>query len=48
MTPVLMSLGYKMNITLRCESSSAVKAAVRLGMGAWEWESHIETLLPAG
>ena len=30
---VLTSLGYKMNITLRCESSSAVKAAVRLGMG---------------
>jgi DNA-binding transcriptional LysR family regulator len=30
---VLMSLGYKMNITLRCGSSSAVKAAVRLGMG---------------
>jgi DNA-binding transcriptional LysR family regulator len=30
---VLMSLGYKMNTTLRCESSSAVKAAVRLGMG---------------
>ena len=30
---VLTNLGYKMNITLRCESSSAVKAAVRLGMG---------------
>jgi DNA-binding transcriptional LysR family regulator len=30
---VLMGLGYMMNITLRCESSSAVKAAVRLGMG---------------
>jgi DNA-binding transcriptional LysR family regulator len=30
---VLTDLGYRMNITLRCESSSAVKAAVRLGMG---------------
>jgi DNA-binding transcriptional LysR family regulator len=30
---VFMNLGYRMNIALRCESSSAVKAAVRLGMG---------------
>src|SRR6266478_4483270 len=30
---VLMNLGYKMNIAVRCEASSAVKAAVRLGMG---------------
>jgi DNA-binding transcriptional LysR family regulator len=30
---VLMNLGYKMNIALRCEVSGAVKAAVRTGMG---------------
>jgi DNA-binding transcriptional LysR family regulator len=30
---VLMNLGYKMNIALRCEVSGAVKAAVRMGMG---------------
>ena len=30
---MLMSLGYKMNIAMRCEVSGAVKAAVRMGMG---------------
>ena len=30
---VLMSLGYRMNVALRCEASSTVKAAVRMGMG---------------
>ena len=30
---VLMNLGYRMNIALRCEASSTVKAAVRMGMG---------------
>jgi DNA-binding transcriptional LysR family regulator len=30
---MLMNLGYKVNIALRCEVSSAVKAAVRIGMG---------------
>ena len=30
---VLMNLGYKMNIALRCDVSGAVRAAVRLGMG---------------
>jgi LysR family transcriptional regulator, transcriptional activator of the cysJI operon len=30
---VFMNLGYKMNIALRCEVSSAVKAAVQMGMG---------------
>jgi DNA-binding transcriptional LysR family regulator len=30
---VLMNLGYRMNVALRCEASTAVKAAVRLGMG---------------
>jgi len=30
---ILMNLGYKVNVALRCEVSSAVKAAVRLGMG---------------
>jgi DNA-binding transcriptional LysR family regulator len=30
---VLMNLGYTMNIAVRCEASSAVKAAVQLGMG---------------
>jgi DNA-binding transcriptional LysR family regulator len=30
---VLMNLGYRMNVALRCDASTAVKAAVRLGMG---------------
>jgi DNA-binding transcriptional LysR family regulator len=30
---VLMNLGYRMNVALRCEASTAVKAAVRIGMG---------------
>ena len=30
---VLMSLGYRLNVALRCEASTTVKAAVRLGMG---------------
>lgn len=30
---MLMNLGYRMNVVMRCEVSSAVKAAVRLGMG---------------
>ena len=30
---MLMNLGYRVNIALRCEVSSAVKAAVRIGMG---------------
>ena len=30
---VLMSLGYRINVALRCEASSTVKAAVRMGMG---------------
>ena len=30
---VLMNLGYRMNVALRCEASSTVKAAVRMGMG---------------
>jgi len=30
---ILMNLGYKVNVVMRCEVSSAVKAAVRLGMG---------------
>ena len=30
---VLMGLGYRMNVALRCEASSTVKAAVRMGMG---------------
>jgi DNA-binding transcriptional LysR family regulator len=30
---VLMNLGYKMNVALRCEASTPVKAAVRMGMG---------------
>jgi len=30
---VLMSLGYRMNVALRCEASATVKAAVRMGMG---------------
>jgi len=30
---VMMNLGYKMNIAMRCEVSGAVKAAVRMGMG---------------
>jgi DNA-binding transcriptional LysR family regulator len=28
-----MNLGYKMNVALRCEASTPVKAAVRMGMG---------------
>ena len=30
---VLMDLGHRMNVALRCEASSAVKAAVRMGLG---------------
>ncbi len=30
---VLMNLGYRMNVALRCETSTTVKAAVRIGMG---------------
>jgi DNA-binding transcriptional LysR family regulator len=30
---VLMSLGYRMNVALRCEASATVKSAVRMGMG---------------
>jgi DNA-binding transcriptional LysR family regulator len=30
---VLMNLGYKMNVALRCEASTTVKTAVRMGMG---------------
>ena len=30
---VLMGLGHRMNVALRCEASSIVKAAVRMGMG---------------
>jgi DNA-binding transcriptional LysR family regulator len=30
---VLMNLAYRMNVVLRCEASSTVKAAVRMGMG---------------
>ena len=30
---VLMNLGYRMNVALRCEASATVKAAVRMGMG---------------
>ena len=30
---VLMSLGYRMNVVLRCEASSTVRSAVRMGMG---------------
>jgi LysR family transcriptional regulator, transcriptional activator of the cysJI operon len=30
---VLMNLGYGMNVALRCETSTTVKAAVRIGMG---------------
>ena len=30
---VLMNLGYRMNVALRCEASTTVKAAVRIGMG---------------
>ena len=30
---MFMNLGYKVNVVMRCEVSSAVKAAVRLGMG---------------
>ena len=30
---MFMNLGYRVNIALRCEVSSAVKAAVRIGMG---------------
>jgi DNA-binding transcriptional LysR family regulator len=28
-----MNLGYKMNVALRCEASTTVKTAVRMGMG---------------
>ncbi len=31
---VLMNLGYKMNVALRCEASTSVKAAVRHGHGS--------------
>jgi DNA-binding transcriptional LysR family regulator len=30
---VLISLGYRLNVALRCEASTSVKAAVRMGMG---------------
>jgi len=30
---VLMSLGYRMNVVLRCEASATVRSAVRMGMG---------------
>jgi len=30
---VLTNLGYRMNVVLRCEASTTVKAAVRMGMG---------------
>jgi len=30
---VLTNLGYRMNVALRCEASTTVKAAVRMGMG---------------
>jgi DNA-binding transcriptional LysR family regulator len=30
---VLMNLGYRMNVALRCEALTSVKAAVRMGMG---------------
>ena len=30
---VLMSMGYRLNVALRCEASTTVKAAVRMGMG---------------
>ena len=30
---VLMNLGYKMNVALRCEASTTVRSAVRMGMG---------------
>jgi DNA-binding transcriptional LysR family regulator len=30
---VLMNQGYKLNVALRCEASTTVKAAVRMGMG---------------
>ena len=30
---VLMNLGHKLNVALRCEASTSVKAAVRMGMG---------------
>ncbi|MGH7875689.1 MAG: LysR substrate-binding domain-containing protein, partial [Candidatus Binatia bacterium] len=29
----LMSLGYRMNLVLRCEASATVRSAVRMGMG---------------
>jgi DNA-binding transcriptional LysR family regulator len=30
---VLMNLGYRVNVALRCEAADSVKAAVRMGMG---------------
>jgi DNA-binding transcriptional LysR family regulator len=30
---VLMNLGYKLNIAMRCEAAASVKGAVRMGMG---------------
>ena len=30
---VLMNLGYKVNVAMRCEAAASVKAAVRMGMG---------------
>jgi len=30
---VLMNLGYKLNVAMRCEAAASVKAAVRMGMG---------------
>jgi len=30
---VLMNLGYRMNVALRCQASTSVKTAVRMGMG---------------
>ena len=30
---VLMNLGYRLNVALRCEASLSVKEAVRMGMG---------------
>ena len=46
---VLTSRGYKMNFTLRCEVSQAIKAAVRRGLGIGIlYQNEVETPLAKG
>jgi len=46
---VLMNLGYRLNVALRCEASLSVKEAVRMGMGVGIlYESAVATRVAQG